>query len=76
MDGQAPLPAVAQLRVTTASALRVIVNVSPLLAPAFAVTVKLVAVPDAALRYAAPLTSVVGIDFSTALSEDGAVIVA
>jgi hypothetical protein len=48
--GQSPLPAIVQVRVTTPSALPAMVNLSPLAEPAFAVTVKVVAVPAAALR--------------------------
>ena len=44
---------------------REMVKVSPLAAPALAVTVQVVPVPVAALRNAAPFTSVVGIEAST-----------
>ena len=50
LAGQPPLPAVVQVRVTMPSALRAMVNVSPLAAPAFAVTLQVVPVPSAALR--------------------------
>ena len=50
LAGQPPLPPTSHDLVTTPSALLAIVNVLPLLAPAFAVTVHSLAPPSAALR--------------------------
>src|SRR5262249_43349923 len=72
LAGQPPFPGAVHLRVTVPFSARSMVNVLPLAAPALAVTVQVVPVPSAALRYAAPFTSAIGIEASTACRAAGA----
>ena len=65
------MPDSVHVRVMVPFSAREMVKVSPLAEPALAVTVQVVPVPSALNRYAAPFTSAIGIEASTACSVAG-----